>query len=312
MRAIDDVISPPSRPSATIPLEETWAFGSTADSVAAFAGKKRIVFVASIVSFVGIVGIALLGFQSLFSGWTQGGDDAMHRIHMLGWGTFAVVILSTGAMAQLWAPERKVVAMQQLLLGLAVGGVCIALARGPSAAHLFLGAVLGIPVALMIVTHPARAELLHLGRIDPILAGLALGAAVPLARFAYAQIQLQRADAVSPHGLEFHWGTMATMALGIAVVAVLGSRGGPGWRVAAWSTGVAGTMFGLASTAFPEYASSAGRAWGAGGIAMAIIFVAVAERRSRRPSVVREQGYRSLPEQDGLNATALPAGERRY
>lgn len=289
MRAIADVISPPSRPPAPIPLEETWAFGPTADPVAAIAGKKRIVFVASIVVFVGIVGIALLGFQSLLLGWTQGGNDAMHRIHMLGWGTFAVILLSTGALAQLQAPERNVVAMQQLLLSLAVGGACIALARGPSAAQLILGAVLGIPVALMIATHPARAELLHLGRIDPILAGLALGATVPLGRFAYAQIQLQRADAVSPHGLQFHWGTMATVALGIALVAVLSSLRTPGWRVAVWSAGVAGAVFGVASTAFPEYASSAGRAWGSGGIAMSIVFVAVAERRAKMTGVVREQ-----------------------
>jgi hypothetical protein len=286
MRAIADVITPPSRPPAAVPLAEAWAFGPSADAIAAFKGKKRFHFGASIVTFVGIVGITLRGFQSLLFGWTQGGHDAMHRIHMLGWGTFAVIILSTGALAQLRAPERNVVAMKQLLLGLAAGGVCIALARGPSGAHLILGAALGIPVALMVVTHPARAQLLHLGRIDPILAGLALGATVPLAWFAYTQIELQRSDAVSPHGLQFHWATMATMALAIALIAVLGSLVAPGWRVAAWSAGVAGAVFGFASIAFPEYASSVGRAWGAAGIAMAIVFVAAAEWRAKSTRMV--------------------------
>ena len=291
MRAIADVISPPSRPRATVPLAEAWAFGPSADPVGAFEGKRRILFVASIVTFVGIVGIALRGFQSLFLGWTQGGDDAIHRIHLLGWGTFTVIILGTGALAQLRAPERNVVAMKHLLLGLAAGGVCIALARGPSLAHLILGAALAIPAALMVVTHPVRGQLLHLGRSDPILAGLALGATVPLAWFAYSQIELQRADAVSPHGLQFHWASMATMALAIALIAVLGSLEAPGWRVAAWSAGVAGAVFGFASIAFPEHASSVGRAWGTVGIAMAVVFVAAAEWRAKVNRFVRKQRH---------------------
>jgi hypothetical protein len=289
MRGIPGVITPPSRPPATVSLAEAWAFGPSADSVGAFEGKRRILFVASIIVFVGIVGIALRGFQSLFLGWIQGGDDAIHRIHVLGWGTFAVILLCTGALAQLRAPEHNVVAMKQLLLSLAAGGVCVALAQRPSIAHSLLGAALGIPVAIMVATHPARGQLLHLGRIDPILAGLALGATVPLTWFAYTQIELQRADAVSPHGLQFHWATMATTALGIALIALLGSLRAPGWRVAAWSAGVAGAMFGFSSIAFPEYASSVGRVWGAVGIAMAVVFVAAAEWRAKMTKVVPKQ-----------------------
>ena len=49
----------------------------------------------------------------------------------------------------------------------------------------------------------------------PILGSSATSTRSPLTRFAVLQIRMQRVDRLSPHGVAFHWGTMATLALAI-------------------------------------------------------------------------------------------------
>jgi hypothetical protein len=53
----------------------------------------------------------------------------------------------------------------------------------------------------------------------------------------------------------------------------------PGWRLSAWCAGLALAVFGVASAIYPDYASSVGRPWGIGAIALAVVFVVVAERQ---------------------------------
>lgn len=279
MGAIPDVIIPPSRRPA--PLEPAWAFGPDASTREGSSATKRTVFVASVLAFVGLVGIVLLGLPSLFTGWFGGGAGHMHRVHEIGWGAFAGLILTVGALMQLRAPERNVAAMQQLMLGLAAGGISIVASGAISRAHVILGLALSVPATVMLATHPARRELLRPGRFSPLVAGLAVAAAVPLIRFAYVQTQIQRTDPITPHGREFHWGTMATMAVAICLVALLSSMRTRGSRVAAWSAGGAAAMYGLASATFPTFASSVGRTWGIGAVVIAMMFVGVAEREAR-------------------------------
>lgn len=221
----------------------------------------------------------LLGLPSLMLGWVQGGGEKMHRVHDIAWGVFTVILVCGAAAAQLWRPERRPAAMQQLLACLAVGGLSMAASGALVPSHMIRGTSIAVPTAVMIALHPVRKDLLRVGRVSPVLTALAIVVAVPLAGFALEQVRIQRVDAVSPHGIAFHWGTMATLALAIVATMIVASIRAPGWRLSAWCAGLALTIFGLASAMYPDYASSVGSVWGICAIALAVVFVVVAERQ---------------------------------
>ena len=163
----------------------------------------------------------------------------MHRVHDIAWGAFAVILVCGAAAAQLWRPERRPAAMQQLLACLAAGGISIAASGALVPSHLIRGAFLAVPAAVMLAMHPVRKDVLRVGRMSPLLAALAIVVAVPLVRFALEQVRIQRIDTVSPHGIAFHWGTMATLALSIVATMLVASSRAPGWRLSAWCAGAA-------------------------------------------------------------------------
>ena len=150
-----------------------------------------------------------------------------------------------------------------------------------SPAHIVRGAFLAVPAAVMFWLHPVRKDVVRFRRFSPLLLALSIVIAVPLLRFALRQMRIQRLDTVSPHGVAFHWGTMATLALAIVTTMVVASLHAPGWRLPAWCAGLALAVFGSASVIYSDYASSVGRVWGTCAIAGAIVFVAVAERQLR-------------------------------
>jgi len=259
---------------------EAWAFGPALDSgLPHLRGVRRAAYAACIVVLCALAAGVLEGLPSLALGWVQGGDEMMHRVHDVAWGDFAVILVCGSAIAQLWTPERRPAAMQQLVVCLAVGGLSMAASGALELSHLIRGAVLAVPVAVMVALHPVRRDVLRVGRVSPILTLFAIVAAVPLALFAQQQIRIQRVDTVSPHGIAFHWGTMATLALAIAATMLVASTRTPGWRLSAWCSALALAVFGVASAIYPGYPSSVGRPWGTCAIALAIAFVVVAERQ---------------------------------
>ncbi len=169
--------------------------------------------------------------------------------------------------------------MQQLLACLAAGALSMWASGAISPAHVVRGAFLAVPAAVMFWLHPVRKDVVRFGRPSPPLTALSVVIAVPLLRFALEQVRIQRVDTISPHGVAFHWGTMATLALAIAATLVVASLQAPGWRLPAWCAGLALAVFGSASVIYSDYASSVGRVWGTCAIAGAIVFVAVAERQ---------------------------------
>ncbi len=269
--------NPPLLDRSPVVLAETWAFGPALPRVAQLRGARRAAFVVSALVLCVFAGGIFLGIPSLVLGWTQGGVEAMHRVHDVGWGAFAVVLLCIPAAAQLLEPVQRPAAMQQLLLCLAVGGVVMAASGAVMTPHFTRGALIAVPAILLFILHPARAEILRPGRVSVPLATLAILAAIPLTRFAVAQLDIQRIDHVSPHGMEFHWGTMATLTLAIAATLVVAALRAPGWRLPAWCAGVAVALFGFVSTIYPAYASSVGDWWGMGAIAFGAVFVSTAE-----------------------------------
>ncbi len=261
-------------------MAKAWAFGPASESsLPQLRGAKRAAFVASVVVLCALAAGVLLGLHSLMLGWVQGGDETMHRVHDIAWGAFAVILVCGAAAAQLWRPERRPAAMQQLLACLAAGGISIAASGALVPSHLIRGAFLAVPAAVMLAMHPVRKDVLRVGRMSPLLTALAIVVAVPLVRFALEQVRIQRIDTVSPHGIAFHWGTMASLALSIVATMLVASSRAPGWRLSAWCAGAALAVFGLASVSYPDRASSVGQAWGACAIGAAIVFVVVAERQ---------------------------------
>ena len=203
----------------------------------------------------------------------------MHRVHDVGWGAFAVILVCGSAVAQLRRPERRPAAMQQLLACLAAGGLSMTASGALAPSHVIRGAFLVVPAAAMFTLHPVRIDVVRVARVNPLLIALTIVAAVPLGWFALQQIRLQRIDTLSPHGSAFHWGTMATLALAIVVTMLVASIRAPGWLISTWSAGLALAVLGLASVIYPDYASSVGRAWGICAVGLAVVFVAVAERQ---------------------------------
>lgn len=279
-------------------LAETWAFGPVSSGVPQLRGTRRVAFVASVVVLCALAGGVFLGVPSLVVGWAQGGAEAIHRVHDVGWGAFAVFLLCVPAAAQLGRPERRPAAMQQLLLCLAVGGVSMAASGALVPTHVIRGALIATPVAVMFALHPARSRILRPGRWSPLLGALAVLAAVPLTRFALLELSIQRIDKGSPHGVEFHWGTMATLGLAIGATLLVAALRSPGWRLPAWCAGVALGVFGLVSAVYPDYASSVGRPWGMGALAFAVVFVAAAERQLLAE---RRHRGRRRPSSEGLS-----------
>jgi hypothetical protein len=269
---------PPDRSPAL--LAQAWAFGPASESsLPQLRGAKRAAFAANVVVLCALAAGVLLGLHSLMLGWVQDGSEMMHRVHDIAWGAFSVILVCGAAAAQLWRPERRPAAMQQLLACLAVGGLSMAASGALVPSHMIRGTLLAVPAAAMIALHPARRDVLRGGRVSLLLTALSIVVAVPLVRFALEQVRIQRIDTSSPHGIAFHWGTMATLALGIVATMIVASIRAPGWRLSAWCAGAALTTFGLASAVYPDYASSVGRVWGICAIALAIVFVVVAEHQ---------------------------------
>jgi hypothetical protein len=79
----------------------------------------------------------------------------------------------------------------------------------------------------------------------------------------------------------FHWPGMAAVAVAIILVGVLAALRIRGWRVSAWTAGLALAYYGLVSVLSPGDASSGGSLWGGLAIAWGIAFIILAERQAR-------------------------------
>jgi Na+/H+ antiporter NhaD/arsenite permease-like protein len=78
------------------------------------------------------------------------------------------------------------------------------------------------------------------------------------------------------------------MAVTIVLTGLLAALRTRGWRIPAWSAGVAAIMFGLGSVVFPDQPGAVGRGWGGVAIVGGVLFIAAAEREVRRATAARE------------------------
>lgn len=120
------------------------------------------------------------------------------------------------------------------------------------------------------------------GRPSPILGALVLVAAAPLVVYALGQAELQRTDHTSEHAAFFHWVETSFYAIAILLLGALAALRPAAFRLAAWMSGAALAILGLAALLLPGFASALPSPWGWAALAGGVVFVAVAEWESRR------------------------------
>ncbi|MGH8958388.1 MAG: hypothetical protein ACRDVK_06905 [Acidimicrobiia bacterium] len=253
-------------------------------------------------------------------GWVLTGTGTSHRVHEVSFGVVFVLSL-IGLLAQVRATPAKVAPMQQvavpilvlIITELLVGGL------GPETGFIFL--MFGIPPILLAILHPSRREVFKpTPRPTRPLLSMAVVLAIPAIIFAVAQIragveaaelgapvfeQLNVPDDATPAEFEQaiteifdelgvpeeqretiqhsgHWSAMAGFALGLVALAFLVAIRVRGFRVTAWSVGLAVAYYGLVSLATPDDASSTGLIGGVLCILWGAAFVALAERDAQK------------------------------
>jgi hypothetical protein len=248
------------------------------------AGRGRTIAFAAVTGVFGVfTGLLLFGLPLLVLGWFDTEDGGIHRFHSLSWGAFTGILLAVPALVQLRHAERKVAAFQGMGAAL-IAAVLGYVVSGEFAVFDF--AILVAMFAGVAWLHPARDELLRIGRPSFPLMAIAAVAAVPLLVYALGQGDLQRsAPGGDLHALHDHYLDMARVAFGLVLVALVASLGGRGFRIPGWCAGGAAAFLGLAALTYPEHASSFGTAWGAVVLGGGLLFIAVTEWEARRRRV---------------------------
>jgi hypothetical protein len=251
----------------------------------------RVAFVtwASVLSAA--VGIGFFGVTSLVLAWF-GGDDPAIPVTEIGYGALLGIIITSGILVQVRAPERKIAGVQQAVLGILA--LLISAPLASDSQNLVPGLVLLAATAVLIGLHPARGELLRPGSGFSLpLASFAVLGAIPLVGYALAMAAQARELVGPPHHVQ-RLSMMAGLAIAIILVGLLSAFRTSGWLIPARSAGAAAVVFGLASVVFPAHMGSAGQGWGAVAVGGGALFILVAEleaRLSRSTPASRGRGF---------------------
>lgn len=242
--------------------------------------------------------------------------NVSHRLHDL---TFGFVFLPTvvGMLAQLRRPWRNVAGMAMALVPW-VGLLLAAVLSGDAVRVLLFNP--SPPViamtAIAALLHPAGSGFFRsfgVARVNWVLLGLVVVAAVPLLAFAFTNLGLQGAlgGTANEHAGMGHYGFMAAFAFTVVGVGLLASLRPEGWWLPAWVAGALPAFFGLASLVYPDVDSSLGPVWGLAAIAWGVAFVAAAEltQDAARPTLIGSlRGAQGATPTD--DAGAAPAEDR--
>ena len=222
--------------------------------------------------------------------WWQAADSAQHatgHVNEAAVGALLGVLLGGGALAQAWRPlERVAVTQHTLLASIAAAVTCLIAGRGTDVAG--NAQIMLLLAAILLASHPGKRELLRVaGRVSPTLVGLAIPGAVALLSYAWIQgarqVQLPANVPATADGRAW-LAEIAAASAAIAVVATVAAMRRPGWRISAWSAGIATSVLGASWLTYPTDDGSLGVAAGAVAVVAAAAFVAVAERAAGRPA----------------------------
>ena len=206
--------------------------------------------------------------------------DETNPVLDLGFFALGAVLIGGGFVSQLRAPERHVAGLQQALIGLLA--LAVAGLLGDRVEPLLGGLVFAAATVIAAALHPARGELFRRGAgLSAPLFALSVAAAIPAIVYAEHMLALSRDAGPScfmgqcARGDRF--AEIPALVIALALVGLLASARTGGWRVSAWSAGVAAAILGLTSMALPDVTGSLGWAWSALAVAWGILVVAAAE-----------------------------------
>lgn len=227
-----------------------------------------------------LFGVMFFGLTSLALAWFQPLEGVAGPVTEVGYGALVGIILTVGVASQLRSPERRIGGIQQAAL--VVPALLIGSALASDTQNVEAAAIVLVGLGILLLLHPAGGEFLRRGTAlsRPLFAIAVVGA---LPSIAYAIDMGRRAQELvgPPHHVQ-RLSTMAAMAVAIVLVGLLASLRTRGWRIPAWSAGIAAVVFGLASVGYPDHPGAAGVGWGGAALAGGILFIAVAEREARR------------------------------
>lgn len=237
-------------------------------------------FVAWAAFLVVLFGVVFFGLTSLAIAWFGTREGVAGPVTEVGYGALVGIILTVGVASQLRAPERRIAGMQQAAL--VIAALLLGSALAADAQNVEAAAIVFVGVGILLVLHPARAEFLRRGAglSRPLLAITVIGA-VPFVAYAL-EMGAQAQDLVGPPHHVQRLSTMAAMAIAIVLVGLLASLKTRGWRIPAWSAGIAAMAFGLVSAVYPDHPAAVGVGWGVAALAWSVLFIGAAEWEARR------------------------------
>jgi len=251
---------------------------------------RRIAFNAWAAILVAGYGVAFFGYTSLVLAWFEDVEGVAGPVTDLGYGVLVGIIQTTGLLVQLRGPERKIAGVQQTFL--VIPALLIGSAVASDSQNLVPALILLPAVGILLALHPARGEFFRRGAaLSWSLLAITVIGAVPLVAYAL-DMGAQARDLVGPPHHVQRLSTMAAMAVAIVLTGLLAALRTRGWRIPAWSAGVAAIMFGLGSVVFPDQPGAVGRGWGGVAIAGGVLFIAMAEWEARRATATREPSSR--------------------
>jgi hypothetical protein len=254
--------------------------GNTAEPRTSRWTAWRIAFEVWAAILVAVFGVAFFGLTSLAIAWFETREGVAGPVTEVGYGALVGIILTVGVASQLRAPERRIAGMQQAAL--AIPALLIGSALALDAQNVEAAAIVFIGVGILLVLHPARAELLRRGAAlsRPLFAITVIGA-VPFVAYA-VEMGAQAQDLVGPPHHVQRLSDMAAMAIAIVLTGLLASLRTRGWRIPAWSAGIAAIAFGLVSAVYPDHPAAVGVGWGVAVLAGGVLFIGTAEWEARR------------------------------
>jgi hypothetical protein len=259
-------------------------------SLARASRFRQVAFNSWAAILVAVFGVVFFGLTSLVIAWFQEVEGVAGPVTDLGYGVLYGIILTTGLLVQLRGPERKIAGIQQAFL--VIPALLIGSAIAADSQDLVPALILVPAIGILLALHPARAEFLRRGAaVSRTLLAITIIGAVPLVAYALDMGDQARDLAGPPHHVQ-RLSTMAAMAVAIVLTGLLAALQTRGWRLPAWSAGVAALMFGLASLVFPDQRGAVGRGWGGVAIAGGVLFIAAAEWEVRRATATRQPSSR--------------------
>ncbi|MBI2297454.1 MAG: hypothetical protein HYU66_00635, partial [Armatimonadetes bacterium] len=186
--------------------------------------------------------------------------EAHHRVHDLTFG-FLFLPAMVGMLAQLRRPAENVAGQVMALIPWA--GLLLALVLtsvltqdtnrvgGLGNLAWFAPAASTLVAAVFHPTWRGFFRSFGLSRVNVVLLGLVVVAAVPLLAFAATNIGLQ-GTVPDDHAQLGHYGYMAAFAFTVIGVGLLAGLRPDGWRLTAWIAGLLPALLGLASLAYPH------------------------------------------------------------